>query len=69
MMRMAKEIGVGGQVQGDVLTVKHLESRVAVGDISKLTETQKKRLMKPYGDCSELLWRGERLWSDDYATQ
>ena len=57
MMDMSKHIEVGGQVQGDVLTVKHLETRIAFGDISKLTETQKKRLMKPYGDCSELLWR------------
>ena len=54
---MVSKIDVGGQIQGDVLTVEHLESRIAKGDISKLTETQKKRLMKPYGDCSELLWR------------
>jgi hypothetical protein len=46
-----------GQVQADVLTVEHLEERIAQGDITKLDESQKKRLMKAYGDCSELLWR------------
>ena len=54
---MTSAIDVGDQVQGDVLTVEHLETRLAKGDISKLTEIQKKKLMKPYGDCSELLWR------------
>ena len=54
---MMSGMAVGGQVQSDVLTVEHLETRIAAGDVSRLTETQKKRLMKPYGDCSELLWR------------